>query len=82
MPFLCVIVLSRAIQWYKKAAESGDKRAIQRLRNTAPGALPKNVREPRVPLTAVAEPQDEEEEGDNTRTAPTGKQKDKDCIIM
>lgn len=45
--FLCSFSLThfsiRALSWYKKAADLGDKRAIQRLRSTTPnkpGAAP------------------------------------------
>lgn len=70
---------SRAIQWYKKAAEAGDKRALQRLRNTAPGALPSKMMGPRRPMEA---PEQADEEDEQPAEATTGKQKDKDCIIM
>lgn len=71
-------MLYRAIQWYKKAAEAGDKRALQRLRATAPGALPSKLMGPRRPMEAVEQPQEDEP----VEATATGKQKDKDCIIM
>lgn len=71
----------RAIQWYKKAAETGDKRAIQRLRTTAPNALPAHARQQRKPLQEVQDPQDDEPL-EAAGPPPGGKQRDKDCIIM
>ena len=35
--------LHDAMHWYKRAAEAGDKRAIQRLKATSGGPLPGNV---------------------------------------
>jgi TPR repeat protein len=35
--------LPDAMHWYKRAAEAGDKRAIQRLKTTNGGPLPGNV---------------------------------------
>lgn len=35
--------LPDAMQWYKRAAEAGDKRATQRLKANAQGPLPGNV---------------------------------------
>ncbi|KAG8679872.1 hypothetical protein FRC08_016684 [Ceratobasidium sp. 394] len=46
--------LPDAMQWYKRAAEAGDKRAIQRLKATAGGPLPGNVISREQATTAAA----------------------------
>ncbi|KAF8314047.1 HCP-like protein [Clavulina sp. PMI_390] len=81
---------ARAIQWYKKAAETGDKRAIQRLRTLAPNALPQNIRYPKTPEAAVAGADDDGEPLDDGPSLGVTKgvselrkkEKDKDCVIM
>ncbi|KAG9098405.1 hypothetical protein FRC06_006432 [Ceratobasidium sp. 370] len=46
--------LPDAMHWYKRAAEAGDKRAIQRLKATAGGPLPGNVISREQATTAAA----------------------------
>ena len=69
--------LRRAIQWYKRAAEQGDKRAAQRLKgpqNTAMVA-------PGGPGSVLH--RNENGSGDLSSLAGSGKGgKDKDCVVM
>lgn len=63
----------RALQWYKRAADQGDKRSMQRLRNSnkgpieAPGGAPNSVLHRDGP-------------GSDAGSGKGGK--DKDCVIM
>lgn len=63
----------RAMQWYKKAADKGDKRAMQRLK----GAPNKPVIQPGGHGQVLRRSKDGESD-----SGSGGKNKDKDCIIM
>jgi TPR repeat protein len=63
--------LSRSIVWYKKAADLGDKRAMQRLKGGAPAPARSGA-----PGAIVAR-----DSGNTDASAGKGG-KDKDCIIM
>ena len=69
--------MRRAIQWYKRAAEQGDKRAAQRLKgpqNTAMVA-------PGGPGSVLH--RNENGSGDLSLSGSGGKGgKDKDCVVM
>jgi len=67
---LCVSPSFRAMSYYKRAAEKGDKRATQRLKNSQNGPM----HQPGGPGSVL-----HRGEGDSD----TGKTlKDKDCVIM
>ena len=74
VPLLAFNLSCRALQWYKKASEQGDKRAIQRLKTpnggpiTQPGGHGAVLRRDR----------------DGGSSPPNGNKsnKDKDCVIM
>lgn len=66
--------MCRAIQWYKRAAEQGDKRAAQRLKG------PQNT-----PIVAPGGPGSVLHRNENGSDAASGTGKggkDKDCVIM
>ncbi|ESK93426.1 chitin synthase activator [Moniliophthora roreri MCA 2997] len=61
-----------AIQWYKRAADSGDKRAIQRLK----GSQTQAMRQPGGPGSVL------HRDGNGEDADGKGKDKDKECVIM
>ncbi|KAI8980630.1 HCP-like protein [Trametes punicea] len=69
--------MQEAIQWYKRAAEQGDKRAAQRLRGPQNQALIA----PGGPGSVLH--RNENGSGDSaSASGKSGKDRDKDCIIM
>ncbi|KAG7099998.1 Chitin synthase regulator 2 [Marasmius oreades] len=62
--------MPEAIKWYKRAAEQGDKRAIQRLK----GSQTQAMRQPGGPGSVLHR--------DSSGDGGDGKNKDKDCVIM
>ena len=71
-----LIMRFRALEWYKKAADLGDKRAIQRLK--APQNGP--ITQPGGHSSVLRRNGDS---GNSVHTGKTGKEKnDKDCVIM
>jgi len=68
--------LPEAVQWYKKAAEAGDKRAVHRLRNSGGPRLEKPLR------GHYPSNNGSEDAFDEVAPSTPAKNKDKDCIIM
>ncbi|KAI0077433.1 HCP-like protein [Panus rudis PR-1116 ss-1] len=66
--------MSEAVSWYKKAADEGDKRAIQRLRSSTNAPLPA----PGGPGSVLH--RDANSSSEHSGGGKSGK--DKDCIIM
>lgn len=60
------------MSYYKRAAEKGDKRATQRLKNSQSGPM----HQPGGPGSVLHRGQGDSDSGKN------GKDKDKDCVIM
>ena len=65
-----LLTIYRALQWYKKAAESGDKRAMQRLKTPQNGP----IHQPGGHGAVLRR-----EHGDSPQSAAKG---GKECIIM
>ena len=74
-PYLRTAPLTRAIQWYKRAADKGDARAAQRLRGPQNTALVA----PGGPGSVLH--RDEDSNGGSGARGGKGA-KDKDCVIM
>jgi len=71
---LLIIVISRAVEFYKRAADLGDKRAAQRLKISADSPM----RQPGSPGSVLH--RDRSDIMSHSSSDKSGK--DKDCVIM
>ena len=66
------MIFFRALEWYKKAADLGDKRAIQRLKTPQGGPM----YQPGKPDAVLRR------DGGDSTIVGAGKNRDKECVIM